>query len=55
MPYSPVTHPEPVSLKKGGTLSSTEAEQITFVLPTSIRQDPSANFMTLRFMLTFLI
>src|SRR4030067_2609753 len=43
--YSAVTHPLPVFLKKGGTLSSKLAEQITFVSPISMRTDPSACFI----------
>ena len=42
MPYSAVTQPCPAPRRKGGTFSSTEAVQITCVLPTQIRQEPSA-------------
>jgi hypothetical protein len=42
MPYSAVTQPEPVLRRKGGTRSSTEAAQSTWVLPNRIMQDPSA-------------
>jgi len=45
MEYSAVTHPFPVFRKKGGTLSSILAEQITFVSPISMSTDPSACFM----------
>ena len=40
--YSAVTQPFPVPLKNEGTLSVTEAVQITFVFPTSIKTEPSA-------------
>ena len=40
--YSAVTQPRPVSLRKGGTFSSTVALQITLVLPQEISTDPSA-------------
>lgn len=40
--YSAVTQPVPLFRRKGGTRSSTEAVQITFVPPTSINADPSA-------------
>ena len=40
MAYSAVSHPLPVFFKKGGTPSSTDAEQITFVSPISMRTDP---------------
>ena len=40
--YSAVTQPFPVPLKNEGTLSLTEAVQITFVFPTSIKTEPSA-------------
>jgi hypothetical protein len=42
IPYSAVTQPLPLLRRKGGTRSSTEAVQITLVLPTSISTDPSA-------------
>ena len=42
MPYSAVTQPLPVLRRKGGTLSSMLAVQITRVLPTSISTEPSA-------------
>ena len=42
MPYSPVTQPEPLPRRNGGTRSSTLAVQITRVRPASIRTDPSA-------------
>jgi hypothetical protein len=42
MPYSAVTQPRPLFLRKGGTLSSTDAVQMTRVRPTSISTDPSA-------------
>ena len=38
-------HPVPLSLKKGGTFSSSEAVQMTFVSPISIKADPSADLM----------
>jgi hypothetical protein len=41
MPYSAVTHPLPVLRKNGGTRSSTDAVQMTFVRPDSIRTEPS--------------
>jgi hypothetical protein len=44
MEYSAVTQPFPVFLKKGGTLSSMLAEQMTLVSPISMRTDPSACF-----------
>ena len=40
--YSAVTQPFPVPLKNEGTLSLTEAVQMTFVFPTSIKTEPSA-------------
>src|SRR5689334_20629894 len=42
MEYSAVTHPVPLPRRNGGTLSSTEAVQITFVSPNSTRTEPSA-------------
>ncbi len=42
MPYSAVTQPLPVPRRNGGTRSSTEAVQITFVWPTSMSTEPSA-------------
>src|SRR3990172_4995342 len=44
--YSAVTHPFPDPRRKGGTRSSTEAAQITFVSPSSNSTDPSACFCT---------
>src|SRR3972149_2764093 len=41
--YSAVSQPFPVPARKGGTLSSTVAAQMTFVSPISIRTEPSAN------------
>ena len=42
IPYSPVTQPLPVLRRNGGTRSSTLAEQMTRVRPTSMSTDPSA-------------
>src|SRR5579872_6188282 len=42
MPYSLVTQPLPLPLRNPGTPSSTEAVQITRVLPSSISTLPSA-------------
>ena len=42
MAYSAVTQPRPLPSRKGGTLSSTEAVQITLVLPISTSTEPSA-------------
>ena len=42
MPYSAVTQPWPLPRRKGGTLSSMVAVQITLVLPHSINTEPSA-------------
>jgi hypothetical protein len=42
MPYSAVTQPLPLLRKNGGTRSSSEAVQKTWVLPNLARQDPSA-------------
>ena len=42
MLYSLETHPLPELRKNCGTVSSTDAVQITRVLPTSISTDPSA-------------
>ena len=39
--YSAVTHPNPPPLRKGGTRSSTVAEQSTLVSPVEIMQLPS--------------
>jgi hypothetical protein len=41
MAYSAVTHPRPVFFRKGGTVSSMEAVQMTFVFPIAIRMDPA--------------
>ncbi len=41
MPYSAVTQPLPCPRRNGGTRSSIEAAQMTRVLPTSMRTDPS--------------
>ena len=40
--YSEVTHPFPELRRNVGTVSSTLAVQITFVLPASTRTEPSA-------------
>ena len=40
--YSLVIHPLPLLRRKCGTVSSMDAVQITRVLPTSIKQEPSA-------------
>jgi hypothetical protein len=40
MEYSAVSQPRPEFLRKGGTPASSEAVQITFVFPSSIRIDP---------------
>jgi hypothetical protein len=45
IPYSAVTQPVPEPFKNGGTESSTEAVQMTLVLPISIKQEPSAYFI----------
>ena len=42
MPYSAVTQPFPVPLRKGGVFSSMLAVQMTLVSPNSINTDPSA-------------
>ncbi len=42
IPYSEVIHPCPVPLRKGGTLFSTLAVQMTRVFPHSMSADPSA-------------
>ena len=42
MPYSAVTQPRPVLRIHGGTFSSTEAVQRTWVSPNLTRHDPSA-------------
>ena len=44
MPYSAVTQPSPLPLRKGGTLSSKLAAHTTRVSPTSTRHEPSACF-----------
>src|SRR3990170_4235297 len=44
--YSAVTQPFPVPRRNGGTRSSTEAAQTTFVSPSSNSTDPSACFCT---------
>jgi len=45
MPYSLDTQPLPLLRRKVGTASSTEAVQMTRVLPTSMRAEPSAVWM----------
>jgi len=50
MAYSAVTQPRPCPLRNGGTFSSTDTVQMTFVAPISIRTDPSACLMKLRWM-----
>jgi hypothetical protein len=42
MAYSAVTQPWPLPFRKGGTVSSTLAVQITRVFPVAIRQLPQA-------------
>ena len=42
MPYSAVTQPLPLLRRNCGTVSSIVAVQMTRVLPTSMRQEPSA-------------
>jgi hypothetical protein len=42
MPYSAVTHPLPLFRRNDGTVSSTDAVQMTRVFPTSISTEPSA-------------
>jgi hypothetical protein len=42
MEYSAVSQPFPVFFRNGGTPSSTEAAQMTFVLPISLRTEPAA-------------
>jgi hypothetical protein len=42
MEYSAVTQPVPFPRKNGGTLSPTDAAQMTLVSPNSIKTDPSA-------------
>ena len=42
IPYSAVTQPLPVPLRNGGTRSSTEAAQRTFVSPSATSAEPSA-------------
>ncbi len=42
IPYSAVTHPEPLPLRKPGTFSSTLAVQSTRVSPNSTSTEPSA-------------
>jgi hypothetical protein len=51
MAYSAVTHPFPLSRRNGGTFSSTDAVQITFVSPISIKTEPSACLV--KFLVTF--
>src|SRR5439155_14479399 len=46
IPYSEVIHPWLVSRRKGGTRSSRLAVQITCVLPTLMRAEPSAQMLT---------
>jgi hypothetical protein len=41
IPYSAVTQPFPWPFRKGGTLSSSDAVQITLVSPNSTRTEPS--------------
>jgi hypothetical protein len=41
MPYSAVTQPLPWPFRKGGTLSSMDAVQITLVAPNSTSTEPS--------------
>ena len=52
MPYSAVTQPAPLPLRKEGTFSSTEAVHSTRVLPNSISTEPSACMVKLRVMRT---
>src|SRR5208283_3565860 len=52
MPYSPDIHPLPELRKNSGTDSSTDAVQMTRVLPISINADPSAVEMKSGIMLT---
>jgi hypothetical protein len=40
--YSAVSQPFPVFLKKGAVLLSSEAAQITFVLPNSTKTEPAS-------------
>src|SRR5947207_15823608 len=42
MPYSAVTQPRPLSFRKGGTRSSTDAVHSTRVSPNSTSTEPSA-------------
>ena len=42
MPYSAVTHPEPLPRRNRGTRFSTLAVQMTRVSPNSTRTEPSA-------------
>jgi hypothetical protein len=42
--YSAVSHPFPVFLRKGAGLSSSEAAQITLVLPNSTKMEPATFF-----------
>ena len=42
MAYSAVTQPCPFPRRNGGTFSSTDVVQITFVLPVQIKHEPSA-------------
>src|SRR5207237_2442047 len=43
MAYSPGTQPRPLSLRNGGTRSSTEAVQMTQVSPARMRAEPSGS------------
>ena len=42
--YSAVTHPDPLPRRNGGTLSSTEAVQSTWVSPQRMSTEPSQPF-----------
>src|SRR5712664_1304559 len=52
IPYSPDIHPLPELRKNAGTVSSTDAVQMTRVLPISISAEPSAVEMKSGTMLT---
>src|SRR5258708_38606087 len=52
IPYSLEIHPLPELRRNAGTVSSTEAVQITRVLPASISAEPSADEMKSGVMLT---
>src|ERR1035438_5132260 len=52
MPYSPEIHPLPELRRNTGTDSSTDAVQMTRVLPISIKAEPSAVEMKSGMMLT---